>query len=89
MSTNGDAETPEPDSGAGIKNGANQELVTFVGNLIVEARQQVIALRTLYDALRELVSPAPKLWAYKLVESQEAHVDRVNQHISGLKSSLG
>lgn len=86
MSTNGDI-TPRPETI--IKHAENREIVTFLANLIVEARQQVISLDALYTLIRDLSTPAPRMWGHQLVESQEAHVKRVQAHIAGVKIALG
>lgn len=90
MSTeNGDDRTPLPTPDEVIKNPANREIVTTLGNLIVTTRQHEITLRSLYDTLRELATPPSIGWKHKLVEAQEKYVERVSEHTQTLKSSVG
>ncbi len=79
--------TPQPERI--IRHHANRELVTFLGNLVVEAKQHHIGLQTLYEMARDWGAPAPRQWGTKLIDEEERHIERTTAHLSGLKVSLG
>lgn len=91
MSANGshDDRTPGPTADELIKNPGNRELVTFLGNMIVETRHNYMTLRGLYDLLREMAGRPPIDWQHQLVSSQEQNIARSTEHVTGLKSALG
>jgi len=84
---NGEGKTPAPERV--IQNPENREIVTFLGNLVVEAKQHAIGLHTLYERIRDLPGPVPKLWVYDLVDEQERHIRRVTGHLEGMRSAFG
>ncbi len=91
MSANGakDDTTPGPTTDDLIKNQGNREMVTFLGNMIIETRHNYMVLRGLYDLLREMASRPPIDWQHQVVTSQEQHIARTTEHVTGLKSALG
>jgi hypothetical protein len=90
MPVNGsDDITPGPTADDRIKNPANRELVTFLGNLVVEARSHLITLRGLYEALREMAGSPPISWKADIVKAQEDHVTRMTGHVAEMKAAVG
>jgi hypothetical protein len=88
MVTNGASDlTPVPE--VIVRNPANKELITFLANMIVETRQQVIQLRDLYSMLKDFETPVPKSWAHKLADSQQHHINRATETLDALKSAIG
>ena len=89
MSVNGaDDTTPGPTTDDLIKDPGNRELVTFLGNMVIETRHQFVTLRSLYDLLRDMTGRPPIDWQHQLLTSQEQHIDRVTEHVAGLKTAL-
>ena len=88
MVTNGASDlTPVPE--AIVKNPANKELITFLANMLVETKQQVIHLRDLYSMLKDFETPVPRSWAYKLADLQQGHIERATENLDALKSAIG
>ncbi len=90
MSVNGANDTtPGPTADDLIKNPENREMVTFLGNMIIETRHNYMALRGLYDLLREMTGRPPIDWQHQVVTSQEQHIARSTEHVIGMKAALG
>lgn len=88
MAGNSDSdETPEPERI--IQNPANREIVTLLGNMVMEARQHTIGLRALYEMMKEWGGIVPRPWMYKLVEEEERHIARADANLSALRAVAG
>lgn len=90
MSNNGRSDddiTPVPQTA--IKNPDNRELVTFLGNLLLESRQHTIELKGLYEMFRELVTEAPPKLRHAVIDTQEKHISRVSDFLDDMKIALG
>lgn len=88
MAANGDPEeTPQPERI--IANPQNREIVTILGNLVIEARQHTLGLRALYDMARDWSGVVPRAWGYKLIEEEERHVERSTAQLIALRAVVG
>jgi hypothetical protein len=87
MSVNGEngETTPQPV----IQHPANRELVTFLGNLVMESQNHYSGLRALYEMTRDWTGIVPRPWVFKLIEEEERHIDRSAAHVTALKLSFG
>lgn len=87
MSNNGREDTPLPEKV--IAHPENREVVTFLGNLVVEAKQHAITLLAMYEMVRDLPGAVPRRVVYELIDEQERHINRVSAHLAGVRSAFG
>ena len=72
-----------------IQNPMNRELVTILGNLVVEAKQHHLGLHSLYLMARDWAGVVPRQWGTQLLDEEERHIARETEHVTGLKVALG
>ena len=84
-----DDDTTPPPAEPVIKNSANRELCTILANLVVEAKQHHIALQSIYELVRDYAGVAPKLWGHKIIDEHEKYAERLQGHMTGLRSVVG
>jgi hypothetical protein len=68
-----------------IANVQNREMLGILGNYLLEARQHVINLETLYTNLRQLSYPAPQAWAMKALDEFERHQTENEDNLGKLR----
>ena len=70
-------------------NPSNRKIVTLLGNMVMEARQHTIGLRSLYDMMKDWDGIVPRTWMHKLIEEEERHLERALANLSTLRSIAG
>ena len=80
-------ETPAPERI--IQNPANREVVTLLGNMVIEARQHTIGLRAIYEMAKEWGGVVPLSWKNRLAEEEERHIERAAANLSALRAVAG
>lgn len=79
--------TPQPERI--IQNPLNRELVTIMGNMVVEAKHHHLGLQSLYEMARDWAGVVPRKWGAQLLDEKERHISREIEQVSGLKVALG
>lgn len=73
MANDADEDSTPPVPSAIIGHIDNRSLLAVLGNIVIEQQQHGDTLKGLYNELRALAVPAPKAWAFRLLDELDRH----------------
>lgn len=82
-SSNEKDDTPPPEPRIGFSD--NRGLLGIFGNYLLELKEHDRRFESLYDELRQMDYPAPRVWAEKVLIEFERHHDTDGENLQSLR----